>query len=77
MSNGGFGCGSGDYITTYKSGEISRTAGTYTYNYTLPSKSGTFAMTTDLSNYLPLSGGALTGTLDLLNTNAKISFISS
>ena len=34
-----------------------------TYTYTLPSATGTLALTSDLSSYLPLSGGTLTGAL--------------
>lgn len=75
ISDGGFGCGAGTTnITTYKSGEISRINNTNTYNYTLPNKNGTFSMTSDLSNYLPLSGGKLTGTLSIQDSGAKISF---
>ena len=32
-------------------------------NFTLPDATGTFALTSDLSDYLPLSGGTLTGAL--------------
>ena len=34
-----------------------------TYTYTLPSATGTLALTSALSSYLPLSGGTLTGAL--------------
>jgi hypothetical protein len=34
-----------------------------TYTYTLPSATGTLALTSDLGAYLPLSGGTLTGAL--------------
>jgi hypothetical protein len=34
-----------------------------TYTYTLPSATGTLALTSDLSGYLPLTGGTLTGAL--------------
>jgi hypothetical protein len=34
-----------------------------TYTYTLPSATGTLALTSALSGYLPLTGGTLTGTL--------------
>jgi hypothetical protein len=34
-----------------------------TYTYTLPSATGTLALTSQLSSYLPLSGGTLTGAL--------------
>jgi hypothetical protein len=33
------------------------------YNYTMPSADGTLALTSQLSSYLPLSGGTLTGAL--------------
>ena len=35
-----------------------------TYAYTLPSATGTLALTSDLTGYLPLTGGTLTGTLN-------------
>jgi hypothetical protein len=34
------------------------------YTYTLPATSGTVALTSNLSSYLPLAGGTLTGTLN-------------
>jgi hypothetical protein len=34
-----------------------------TYTYTLPSATGTLALTSDLNGYLPLTGGTLTGAL--------------
>ena len=37
--------------------------GNGTYTYTLPSATGTLALTSALSSYLPLSGGTLTGAL--------------
>jgi hypothetical protein len=37
--------------------------GNGTYTYTLPSATGTLALTSDLSGYLPLTGGILTGAL--------------
>lgn len=37
------------------------------YNYTFPATTGTLALTSDLSSYLPLAGGTLTG---LLNSSA-------
>jgi len=42
-----------------------------TYTYTLPSATGTLALTSALSGYLPLSGGTLTGdlTIDLTSPN--------
>ena len=41
------------------------------YNYTFPSTSGTVALTSNLSSYLPLSGGTLTGALN--GTSASFS----
>ena len=43
-----------------------------TYTYTLPSANGTLALTSDLSSYLPLAGGTLTGQLYINPTNAAI-----
>jgi hypothetical protein len=45
------------------------TIGNGTYTYTLPSASGTLALTSDLSSYLPLTGGTLTGQLYINPTN--------
>jgi len=39
------------------------TLGNGTYTYTLPAATGTLALTSDLSAYLPLTGGTLTGAL--------------
>jgi len=39
--------------------------------YTLPDASGTLALTTDLSGYLPLTGGTLTGSLTLPSNTAS------
>ena len=39
------------------------TIGNGTYTYTLPSATGTLALTSNLSAYLPLAGGTLTGAL--------------
>jgi hypothetical protein len=39
------------------------TIGNGTYTYTLPSATGTLALTSNLSAYLPLTGGTLTGAL--------------
>ena len=39
------------------------TLGNGTYTYTLPSATGTLALTSNLSAYLPLTGGTLTGNL--------------
>jgi len=44
--------------------------GSSTYTYTLPSVTGTIALTSNLSSYLPLTGGTLTGNLI---TNSYIS----
>lgn len=43
-----------------------------TYTYTLPSANGTMALTSDLSSYLPLAGGTLTGNLTINPTNTGI-----
>lgn len=40
-----------------------------TYFYTLPSATGTLALTSNLSSYLPLTGGTLTGQLYINPTN--------
>lgn len=48
--------------------------GSSSYDINHPAKSGTIALTSDLSNYLPLSGGTLTG---LLNAHGGISLNSS
>jgi hypothetical protein len=40
-----------------------------TYTYTLPSATGTLALTSSLSSYLPLTGGTLTGGLYINPTN--------
>jgi len=40
-----------------------------TYTYTLPSATGTLALTSALSSYLPLSGGTLTGALSGTSAN--------
>jgi len=41
------------------------------YSYTFPASSGTIALTSDLSSYLPLAGGTLTG--GLIGTSATFS----
>ena len=46
---------------------LSGTLSNGTYTYTLPSATGTLALTSALSSYLPLSGGTLSGTLTLGN----------
>jgi hypothetical protein len=43
-----------------------------TYFYTLPSATGTLALTSNLSSYLPLTGGTLTGQLYINPTNTGI-----
>jgi hypothetical protein len=43
-----------------------------TYFYTLPSATGTLALTSALSSYLPLAGGTLTGNLTINPTNTGI-----
>jgi hypothetical protein len=47
-----------------------------TYTYTLPSATGTLALTSSLSGYLPLSGGTLTGNANFQLTNAASPSIS-
>ena len=42
---------------------LSSTITNGTYTYTLPSATGTLSLTSDLSGYLPLTGGTLTGAL--------------
>jgi Chaperone of endosialidase len=42
------------------------------YGYTFPSASGTLALTSNLSSYLPLTGGTLTGQLYINPTNTGI-----
>ena len=42
------------------------------YSYTFPSATGTLALTSNLSSYLPLTGGTMTGSI-LLNNNLTIS----
>ena len=43
-----------------------------TYTYTLPSANGTMALTSDLSSYLPLSGGTLTGNITITPTTTGV-----
>jgi len=43
-----------------------------TYTYTLPSATGTLALTSALSGYLPLTGGTLTGDLSIAYTTANL-----
>jgi len=45
------------------------TIGNGTFTYTLPSATGTLALTSDLSAYLPLTGGTLTGALTTTDLN--------
>lgn len=47
-----------------------------TYTYSLPTASGTIALTSDLSGYLPLSGGTLTGAI-VVEDNTYIEFGSA
>lgn len=72
----------GNYNNTYNlditgtariSGQLSlgSTITNATYTYTLPGATGTLALTSDLSSYLPLSGGTLTGALS--GTSASFS----
>lgn len=46
--------------------------GAYTYN--LPTASGTLALTSSLSGYLPLTGGTLTGDLSIAYTTTNLRF---
>jgi hypothetical protein len=52
--------GTGYFSSSLTAASLASTAG---YNFTLPSASGTLALTSNLSSYLPLSGGTLTGAL--------------
>ena len=47
----------------YGNVNFSSTIGNGTYTYTLPAATGTLALTSNLSAYLPLTGGTLTGAL--------------
>lgn len=53
----------------YGNVNFSSTIGNGTYTYTLPSATGTLALTSDISGYLPLTGGTLTGQLYINPTN--------
>ena len=64
--------GTGYFSSSLTAASLSSTSG---YNYTLPSASGTLALTSNLSSYLPLSGGTLTGALS--GTSATFSDIVS
>ena len=48
--------------------------GTASYDISHPSKSGTIALTSDLANYLPLSGGTLTGLLNITTSGRSTTF---
>jgi hypothetical protein len=50
-------------INTLGKVDFGSTIGNGTYTYTLPSATGTLALTSALSSYLPLAGGTLTGAL--------------
>ena len=52
-------------FTTDENYSASPQSNTNTYQITFPSKSGTIALTSDLSGYLPLAGGTMTGVLTL------------
>ena len=65
--------------TTYDNDQISYSRAmngqlTDAYTYSLPKKSGTFAVTDELKSYLSKSGGTMTGTLDLGPQYAGIQF---
>ena len=51
---------------------ILNTSLTDSRSYTLPNASGIFALTSDLSSYLPLAGGTMTGALNLTYTSPQI-----
>ena len=66
--------GAGYGVLTLKNsanGNIQATALTVDRTYTLPDATGTLALTSDLSAYLPLTGGILTGTLTLSGSAAE------
>ncbi len=50
---------------------------TASYNYTFPAASGTIALTSDISGYLPLAGGTLTGALNGTSAVFSSTFQSS
>lgn len=50
-------------VTIFNQLQLNSTITNGTYTYTLPSATGTLALTSALSGYLPLSGGTLTGAL--------------
>jgi hypothetical protein len=52
--------------------DFSAWASNSSYTYTLPAANGTIALTSNLSSYLPLAGGIMTGSI-LLNNNLAIS----
>jgi hypothetical protein len=53
---------------------LSSTISNGTYTYTLPSATGTLALTSALSSYLPLAGGTLTGALYINYANPVVRF---
>lgn len=72
-SNGNLGLGStgtglslGMNVTTTNYFVLPTSVG---YSYTFPATTGTIALTSNLSSYLPLSGGTLTGTLNGTSAN--------
>ena len=56
----------------YGNVNFSSTIGNGTYTYTLPNATGTLALTSSLSSYLPLTGGTLTGGLYINPTNTEV-----
>jgi hypothetical protein len=56
-------------------GIISGSILTGTRTYSLPNASGTFSLTSDLSSYLPLTGGTLSGTLFMNGTGSNNAYI--
>lgn len=54
-----------------KYGDIVSSAFTANRTFTLPDKTGTFSLTSDLSDYLPLAGGTMTGALNFSGDNSR------
>jgi len=72
--------GSGYGVLTLRNsanGTVQTAALTVDRTYTLPDATGTIALTSDLSAYLPLTGGTLTGTLTLSGSAAECFIIAT
>jgi len=72
--------GSGYGVLTLRNsanGTVQTAALTVDRTYTLPDATGTIALTSDLSAYLPLTGGTLTGTLTLSGSAAECFIIQT